>query len=115
LDRTWNHDDPKYYNAWVKTMGNTPRRLLCTWHVVKNWNIQGRAKIKDANMKKEMKGEMKKILNECNEERFKCLSREYFKKLEEANEVDFLKYLKRHVLIIYYIFYFNYLQKGANT
>jgi hypothetical protein len=51
-------DDPKYYNAWVKTMGNTPRRLLCTWHVVNNWNIQGRAKIKDANMKKEMKGEI---------------------------------------------------------
>lgn len=34
-------DDIKYHNAWVRTMGNVPRRLLCTWHVLKNWNIQG--------------------------------------------------------------------------
>ncbi|XP_044759521.1 uncharacterized protein LOC123317188 [Coccinella septempunctata] len=26
-------DDPKYYNAWVKVMGNRPRRLLCIRHV----------------------------------------------------------------------------------
>lgn len=35
-------DDVKYYNAWIKTMNNTPRRLICSWHVIKNWNIQGK-------------------------------------------------------------------------
>ena len=42
-------DDPKYFNAWTKVMKSDhllPRRLLCTWHVIKNWNIQGRAKLK---------------------------------------------------------------------
>lgn len=34
-------DDIKYYNAWIKTMENKPRKLLCSWHVLKNWNIQG--------------------------------------------------------------------------
>lgn len=34
-------DDIKYHNAWMKVMDNTPRRLLCSWHVTKNWNIQG--------------------------------------------------------------------------
>lgn len=34
-------DDIKYHNAWIKTMGTTPRRLLCSWHVIKSWNIQG--------------------------------------------------------------------------
>lgn len=34
-------DDAKYYNAWMETMGGSPRKLLCAWHVIKNWNIQG--------------------------------------------------------------------------
>ncbi|KAF2887197.1 hypothetical protein ILUMI_18976 [Ignelater luminosus] len=57
-------DDPKYYNAWVKVMKSEPRRLLCTWHVIKNWNLQGRNKIKNAEIKKTMKNDLKKILNE---------------------------------------------------
>jgi hypothetical protein len=39
-------DDPKYFNAWVNVMGNKLRKLLCTWHVIKNWNVEGRAQIK---------------------------------------------------------------------
>lgn len=88
-------DDPKYYNAWVKTMGNKPRRLLCTCHVVKNWNIQGKKKIKDVNLKYQMKTEMKRILNETSEERFLELTNTYFRKLQESNEVHFLDYLLR--------------------
>lgn len=34
-------DDIKYHNAWNKTMENFPKRLLCSWHVIKNWTIQG--------------------------------------------------------------------------
>jgi hypothetical protein len=90
-------DDPKYYNAWVKMMGNKPRRLLCTWHVVKNWNIQGKNKIKDAKMKKEMKNEMKRILNETDEARFIELTNKYFEELQTANEVEFLNYLVKYV------------------
>ncbi|KAI4454333.1 hypothetical protein MML48_9g00007700 [Holotrichia oblita] len=86
-------DDPKYYNAWIKTMVSRPRRLLCTWHVVKNWNIQGKKKIKDANLKNQMKTEMKRILNETNKERFLQLTNAYLEKLQKANEVEFLNYL----------------------
>lgn len=93
-------DDPKYYNAWVKMMSNKPKRLLCTWHVVKNWNIQGKNKIKDLGIRKEMKGEMKRILNETSEERFAELSGSYFKKLQEANEEDFVNYLSKYVFLI---------------
>jgi hypothetical protein len=89
-------DDPKYFNAWVNVMGNKPRRLLCTWHVIKNWNVQGRAKIKDIEMKKKMKREMKRIFNEIDENRFHILYDEYLKKLEDANEMDFFNYLKKY-------------------
>lgn len=88
-------DDPKYFNAWVKVMDMKPKKLLCSWHVVKNWNIQGKKKLKDLTFKKEMKKEMKRILNETREERFIELTKTYFKKLEEANEIDFLNYLQR--------------------
>ncbi|KAK9679550.1 MULE transposase domain [Popillia japonica] len=86
-------DDPKYYNAWVSTMGSKPRRLLCTWHVVKNWNIQGKKKISNPELRKKMKVEMKRILNETNKERFWQLVNTYLEKLQEANEVEFMNYL----------------------
>ncbi|XP_068917766.1 uncharacterized protein [Tenebrio molitor] len=51
-------DDPKYYNAWIKEMktDKKPRRLLCTWHIIKNWNIQGKSKL----TKQENRSQMKK-------------------------------------------------------
>ena len=27
----------QFYNAWVSTFGNKPRKLVCTWHVGRAW------------------------------------------------------------------------------
>ena len=27
----------QFYNAWVSTFGNKPRKLVCTWHVDRAW------------------------------------------------------------------------------
>ncbi|KAF2888562.1 hypothetical protein ILUMI_17611 [Ignelater luminosus] len=78
-------DDSKYYNAWVKVMKSEPRRLLCTWHVIKNWNLQARNKIQNAEIKKTMKNDLKKILNETKVNEFVKLSDEYFDKLETCS------------------------------
>lgn len=83
------------FNAWTKTMNNYPKRLLCTWHVVKNWNIQGKKKIKDLEIRKEMKNEMRKIITETNEDRMLEITNSYLLKLQEANETDFVNYLTR--------------------
>ncbi|KAF2889896.1 hypothetical protein ILUMI_16277 [Ignelater luminosus] len=88
--------DPKYYKAWVKVMKSEPRRLLCTWYVIKNWNLQGRNKIKNAEIKKAMKNDLKKILNETKVNEFVKLSNEYFDKLKHAQEIDFLDYLQKY-------------------
>jgi hypothetical protein len=48
-------DDPKYFKAWVNVMGNRPRKLLCSWRVIKNWNLQGKAKIKNLDLKKNIR------------------------------------------------------------
>nr|CAI5870112.1 unnamed protein product [Callosobruchus analis] len=89
-------DDPKYYNAWVKIMGNLPKRLLCIWHVVKNWNMQGKKKIKDLILRNEMKKEIKRIINETNEDKFLELVNAYLLKLQIANQEDFVTYLTRY-------------------
>ncbi|KAF2904326.1 hypothetical protein ILUMI_01854 [Ignelater luminosus] len=89
-------DDPKYYNAWIKVMKSEPRRLLCSWHVIKDWNLQGRNKIKNAKIKKTMKSDLKKILYETRVNEFIRLSNEYFDKLKKAQEIDFLDYLQKY-------------------
>ncbi|KAL1489218.1 hypothetical protein ABEB36_014151 [Hypothenemus hampei] len=62
--------DIKYYNAWTEAMEmeTKPRRLLCLWHIIKNWNIQGRSK-------------------------FHQLKENYLNHLENDGETEFLKYL----------------------
>jgi hypothetical protein len=47
-------------------------------------------------MKKNMKRKKKRILNEIDENRFHILYNEYLKKLEDANEMDFLNYPKKY-------------------
>ena len=91
-------DDPKYFNAWTKVMKSDhllPRRLLCTWHVIKNWNIQGRAKLKKIENKQQMKKQMQAILKETNIDRFRELKDNYFQHLSEEGEDEFLKYLQK--------------------
>ena len=91
-------DDPKYFNAWTKVIKSDhllPRRLLCTWHAVKNWNIQGRAKLKKIENKQQMKKQMQAILKETNIDRFRELKDNYFQHLAEEGEDEFLKYLKK--------------------
>ncbi|XP_050503242.1 uncharacterized protein LOC126882376 [Diabrotica virgifera virgifera] len=94
-DHFMSDDDPKYYNAWVNTMGNQPNKLLCTWHVIKNWNFQGKSKIKDTTIKKEMKNDLRQIITETDEEKFMELRDIYLTKLKNANETEFCNYLEK--------------------
>ncbi|XP_050310793.1 uncharacterized protein LOC126746526 isoform X4 [Anthonomus grandis grandis] len=91
-------DDPKYYNAWIMAMDaeHKPRRLLCTWHIVKNWSIQGRSKIKKLENRQIMKHEMRKILKETDPQKFIQLKENYFRQLEEEEETNFQNYLKKY-------------------
>lgn len=88
-------DDIKYYNAWTLVMvtEQKPRRLLCSWHRIKNWSIQERSKIKKVENRHEMKKEMRNILKETNAASFIKLQENYLKRLEEG-EIEFLKYLQ---------------------
>ncbi|KAF7275536.1 hypothetical protein GWI33_011619 [Rhynchophorus ferrugineus] len=91
-------DEPMFYNAWINIMNavDKPRRLLCSWHVIKDWNIQGRNKIKSLEIRNAMKSRMSLIMQETNEETFMNLKDSYFKELEGEGEDVFLKYLQSY-------------------
>ncbi|KAF2886486.1 hypothetical protein ILUMI_19687 [Ignelater luminosus] len=91
-------DDPRYYNAWVKVMTkeNVPRGLLCSWHVIQNWTIPGKAKIKKVDDVLKMKCGMRKILKQTNVENFVHLKENVLESLEEENERDFLNYILKY-------------------
>ncbi|XP_077560873.1 uncharacterized protein LOC144175708 [Haemaphysalis longicornis] len=40
-------DAPSFYNAWQEVMGDAKRRLLCAWHVDKNWREDIRKHVPD--------------------------------------------------------------------
>ncbi|KAF7267367.1 hypothetical protein GWI33_019376 [Rhynchophorus ferrugineus] len=75
---------------------NVPMRLLSTWHVIKNWNTQGRSKIKSKKLRDNMKNKMEVIMKETNEEKFIQYKEEYSKYLEEVGEYAFFKYLQTY-------------------
>ncbi|XP_050311326.1 uncharacterized protein LOC126746948 isoform X2 [Anthonomus grandis grandis] len=109
-------DDPKYNNAWIMAMDaeHKPRRLLCTWHIVKNWNIQGRSKIKKLENRQIMKHEMRKILKGTDPQNFIQLKENYFRQLEEEEETNFQNYLKNQERIMMWAHCYR-INAGINT
>ncbi|XP_076266076.1 uncharacterized protein LOC143199837 [Rhynchophorus ferrugineus] len=95
-DFLMSEDDPKYFNAWSKIMTHNPRRLLSPWHVIKCWNIHGRSKLKNAENRRHMEIEMRKILQETNITKFHFYKDMYLQYLEDAGEHEFLNYLKTY-------------------
>lgn len=51
-------------------------------------------------MKKSMKTTMNNIMNETKVEKFVELSETYLRELQNANELEYLNYLKRYVCIL---------------
>ncbi|XP_060872012.1 uncharacterized protein LOC132946166 [Metopolophium dirhodum] len=63
------YDEPAFYNAWSFIMGPTPKQLLCTWHVLRNWS-KNLSKIKSQDKKIVVFKSLKALLYEIDENRF---------------------------------------------
>lgn len=57
-------DTTTFLNAWNKTFQNNPRHLLCSWHVMKNLNKNLNSKVKNAEVRENMKRDLKQLLHE---------------------------------------------------
>jgi hypothetical protein len=57
-------DTPIYWNAWNNVMGTVPQRLLCMWHIKKNWAIQCRSKVTDPEKREKIQKDLDQIRKE---------------------------------------------------
>ncbi|XP_065202635.1 uncharacterized protein LOC135832989 [Planococcus citri] len=88
-------DAPAFINAWEKVMGMPKRRLLCLWHVHRNWTLN-QSKINNPKKQKLIMTLLRSMSEELDEEKFK---REYEHMLSQLHEdeetVEFALYLQR--------------------
>ena len=58
------------YNAWATTIMHTPKRILCTWHVLRAWKNHLKT-IKDLDTEEKLYQILKVLMDETDEHKFK--------------------------------------------
>ncbi|XP_065219678.1 uncharacterized protein LOC135845143 [Planococcus citri] len=85
-----------FYNAWRIVMGEPKKRLLCLWHVHKNW-VLNQKKIKCDDKKKLVMKSLKSIAEELNEEAFETEFQKLLTDLDADTDTnEFGKYLREN-------------------
>lgn len=59
-----------FYNAWSVVMGQVENRILCIWHVFKNWTENGARLVKDRNKRSLIKNTLRSLFYELDEQKF---------------------------------------------
>ncbi|XP_070377091.1 uncharacterized protein [Dermacentor albipictus] len=97
--KTFMSDDAsQFYNAWCIVMGAPKQKLLCAWHVDKNW----RKKILECvekQLRPDVYHSVRLLLEFLDEEEFKKYLKDFLSS-EEENLRDFLKYFKDHYAVM---------------
>ena len=72
LEPTWFMSDiaDQFYNAWTATFTHTPKRILCTWHVLRAWKNHLKI-IKDLDTEEKLYHILKVLMDETDEQTFK--------------------------------------------
>lgn len=94
-------DAPAFFNAWKDVMGEPKHRLLCAWHVDKNWRENIKRHIRDANLQAFTYKALRTVLDSPNEDSFKDSLASFFAwcDLEGQNEeglIKFKEYFRQH-------------------
>jgi len=62
-------DYPAFYNTWDRVMGEVKHRLLCSWHINRNWS-KNLGKVKDVKKRELINTKLKIIRNETDRDNF---------------------------------------------
>lgn len=91
-------DFPAFYLAWKSVMGDAPHRLLCTWHVNKNW-VQNANKITNKDKRSLVLKSLKVLQKELDEETFlKQLETFTNQLMTDPDTFSFFQYFSRYYL-----------------
>jgi hypothetical protein len=77
-------------------MGTVPQRLLCTWHIKKNWAIQCRSKVTDPEKREKIHQDLDQIRKETEKTEFFRLKNNFIQYLQHSKEISFLNYLQTY-------------------
>ncbi|XP_074596402.1 uncharacterized protein LOC141851559 [Brevipalpus obovatus] len=93
LTKTFMSDDYKvYYNAYVKVLGAPENYLLCSWHVIRNWD-KHLLEIGNQERRREVMGDLLAIQRELDETEFLSQLKFFIAKYSRFAECkEFLKY-----------------------
>lgn len=87
-----------FYNAWVKVNPKPQRKLLCSWHVHKNW-VSNAASITDGTKRKLILKTLRAIAEEVDEEKYRREMNNFLTQLKnDESTLRFHDYLKSYYL-----------------
>uniref|UniRef100_A0A914VF41 C2H2-type domain-containing protein n=1 Tax=Plectus sambesii TaxID=2011161 RepID=A0A914VF41_9BILA len=93
-------DASQMWTAWERAMGKEAtadtKKLLCSWHVLKNWHENARLKIKDKEVQVEALTMIDMLTRISNKEQFRRSLEECEQYLIEKEQSDFLIYFRKH-------------------
>ncbi|GFT40218.1 MULE domain-containing protein [Trichonephila clavipes] len=90
-------DDAAFWNAWQRVFGDVKYNMLCSWHVSRSWNKNLSSKVKDPELRKEMKNKLITLVSEIDESTFERIYDDFvqnYTKNEESK--DFVEYFVKN-------------------
>ena len=90
-------DFPAYYNAWCKVFQPSDHRLLCSWHVIRNWT-KNMMSIVEVDIRKKLKADLINIQRELDENQFNRKLQYFLVKYETDTCRQFIQYFRTHYM-----------------
>lgn len=92
-------DGITFYNAWREVFNEVPYYLLCSWHVLRSWDRNLKSKIKDSDVREEVRVELEEAIHEVDLATFEK-NIENFVQTYGCNDSakEFVSYFKEHYL-----------------
>lgn len=89
-------DAAAFWNAWVNVFGSgQTKKLLCAWHVDKNWQKNLREKVHDTAVAANIYHGLCLLIKETTEQKFRQMATAFLTDLSEKSE-SFYDYLRLH-------------------
>lgn len=90
-------DYPAYYNAWIEVFQEPSHRLLCTWHVIRNWTRHSLSKVANLEKRKELMSDLLAVQQNLNVDEFEIQAKFFMNKYEiDASTSHFIDYFKTY-------------------
>ncbi|XP_074604061.1 uncharacterized protein LOC141857461 [Brevipalpus obovatus] len=90
-------DYPAYYNAWIEVFHKPSNRLLCTWHVLRNWTKKSPSKVSNKEERQVIMNDLFSVQQNLDEKEFEIQAKYFMNKYEkQASTLAFIEYFRTY-------------------